>query len=572
MNKHNTVKKNIIDFRRDGDFYFERAERFLAKGDDLSALENMRRAQKRAPGEDYYTFRIARIYGDMGLYSYSNDIYFRLISQKKCMLESYFGLTQNYMEEDNLDIAYHYLKCSYERQKDGGDLIADAENMGLDADSLYDVIEELEDRTFEDENRKGLKLVYDRDIYQKKLLMSANNLMGLQEFEKAVAAFAVIKPDSLYYCEALNGITLCHYLAGNYEFAKTVAEEAERLYPGDAFMLCNRLLIAKKLKEKADFEKYLGLLTDRDDMQDNESYRTAMVFCEVGYHGRAAEILEKVLSESPYDPQALLLCGQAHYNNGNAGRAAEMCRMILKIREDSGIAKYYLRLFSAPKKGKIYYACQVPRAEIIRRIKHLGETIKLPPDALSQAIDSDSELFALIQWTETLEDIPFQLVVFSACLRSGNKKILEYVKGLLLSCAVNSFLKKQLLVLMLNETKERQSVHMVVDDILTSARFNAPRQLEDFPPWFYESYVSVFATLSLMERGFEVKLNSAARELLKAAVSVKYILKDKKALAAVLNLIYGGRSLLKNKSVICEIYNTNMTTLRAYLKKLGLNL
>ena len=572
MNKHNTVKKNIIEFKRDGDFYFERAEKFLSQGDALNALENMRRAQRLSPEEDFFTFRIARIYSEMGLFSYADDIYFKLISQKKCVLESYFGLTQNYMEEDDIETAYHYLKCSYERHKDGADPIAEAEEMGMDADSLYDVIEELEDRTSELEDRKGLRLVYDRDVYQGKLLMSAHNLMGRQEFDKAVEAYSVIAPDSSYYCEALNGITLCRYLVKDYKGAAAAADEAERLFPADVMMMCSRLLLAFKLKDKAGFEKYLDMILAQKDMQENERYRAAMVFCEVDRHGLAADALEAVLKEWPYDPQALLLCAQAHYNNGNIARAADMCRSILKISEGNSIAKYYLKLFAEHKKVKIYYACQVPGREIVRRVKKLTEAVKAAPDELSRMLDTDGELFSLVVWVETLEDMPLQLIIYSACIKSGNRAANGYLRELLLSTAVNSFLKKQLLILLLNGTKGALTVYMTVDDIFTFARYNAPSRLEGFPSWFRESYNNVFATLTLMERNFETKLNSAARELMKAAEPHKHVLKDRKALSAILNLIYGGKPAFTSKTVLCEIYNTNLTTLRAYTKKLGLSI
>ena len=571
MNKHNTVKKNIIDFHRDGDFYFDRAQKFLSRGDALNALENLRRAQRLSPEEDFYTFRIARIYSEMGLYSFSDDIYFKLISQKKCVLESYFGLTQNYMEEDDIETAYHYLKCSYERHKDGADPVAEAEELGLDADDLYDVIEELEDRSYELEERKGLRLVYDRDIYQRKLLMTAHNLMGLQEFDKAVEAYSVIKPDSKYYCEALNGITICRYLVKNYKAAAAAADEAERLFPNDVLMLCSRLLLAAKTKDSVAFEKYLALILEKKDMQESERYRAAMVFCEVGRHGLAAQALETILEECPYDPQVLLLCAQAHFNDGDPARAAEMCRRLMKIDERDSIAKYYLRLFAEPKKAKVFYTCQVPSREIVRRVKKIAAAIKAAPDKLSETLDTDGELFSLVLWVETLDDISFQLVVYNACLKSGNVRAGEYLRELLLSTAVNSFLKKQLLILILNGTKGTLNVSLTVDEIFTSSRYNAPRQLEGFPSWFREGYNNVFATLAFMERNFEAKLNSVARELLKAAEPHKHALKDKKALSAALHLLYGGKPAFKSKSVLCEIYNTNLTTLRAYTKKMGLN-
>jgi len=564
------VKKNIIDFRRDGDFYFERAERFLDKGDGLSALENMRRAVKHSPSEDFFTFRIARIYSEMGLFGYANDIYFKLISQEKCLLESYFGLTQNYMEDDDLETAYHYLKCSYECQKGSADPVAEAESLGLDVDSLYDIIEELEDRSAEFEARRGFRLVYDRDDNQKKLLNSAHNLMALQEFQKALEAYSVIPADCKYYCEALGGITLCRYLLKDYAAAKTAADEAERLFPDDVMTLCNRLMLAVKTKDKAGIEKYTQAILSRKDMDEDERYRAAMVFCEIDSHGLAADALEHILKECPYDPQILLLCAQAHYNNDNGERAADLCRKILKISEDNSIARYYLAMFAEPKKGKLHYACQVPAKEIASRIKLLTAAVKSPPAEFSRLIDYDGELFSIIKWTETLDDIPLSLLLYGACVMSGNLKAREYLSGLLISTGICSFLKKQLLVMLLNGAKDRQPVKLIVDGVFMSARFNAPRQLDNFPPAYRESYVNVFATLALVEKNFEAKLNTAARELLKLAEPYKDALKDKKALSAVLNLIYGGEPAFKSKAVLCEIYNTNMTTLRAYIKKLGI--
>ncbi len=571
MNKYNTVKKNIIEFKRDGDFYFERAEKFLLKGDYLSALENMRKARRLMPEEPYFAFRMARIYGEMGLPAAANDIYFRLITQKKCVMESYFGLTQNFMEDDNLEVAYHYLKCAYDRRGGAdGDLFNEAEMMDMDIDDLYDIIEELEDRTFDLDNSKGLKLVYDRDIYQKKILLSANNLMGRQEFDKALTTFAVIKPDSNFYNEALNGITLCHYLAKNYVCAEAVAKEAERLYPDDAYMLCNRLLLADKMRSKAETEKYLSALLAKNDLTDNERYRAAMVFCETDRHGYAAEALEKLLEETPYDPQVLLLCAQAQYNGGNLTRAAALCRIMIKADEDDSIARYYLKLFTEGPKRKVSYACQVPQKEIVRRLNILTAAAKPDPSGLCSLIETDNEFFRLVKWCMTLDDIAFQTFIFGACCGSGSPKIREYIDGLLLSSEVNTLLKKQLLIKVLSKTEGQRTIHLTADDILLSARYNAPKKLNEFPACFIESYINVFATLALMEKGFEVKLNSVVREFLKCAEAEKDTLKDSKALSAVIGVMYGGKRLFTNRGIICEIFNTNLTTLRAYMKKLGL--
>ncbi|GHV02945.1 hypothetical protein FACS1894211_15240 [Clostridia bacterium] len=94
--------------------------------------------------------------------------------------------------------------------------------------------------------------------------------------------------------------------------------------------------------------------------------------------------------------------------------------------------------------------------------------------------------------------------------------------------------------------------------------------MQSLPEAFRSAYINAFTTLAVMETDFEARLLSVFKDFLKLAAPLSDKLTNRNALAAALSFQYGELKIFRDKPVLCEIYGIKQTTLRTYLKLLGL--
>lgn len=566
------MKKNIISFQRDPSFYMDRAEDYIEKGDVFAAIDNIRRAIKSRPDVGAYRVRLAQVLAMMDLNSRSNDEFFRLLACGDNLIDAYFGLTQNFMAEENIETAYFYLKKTYEMQReDLNNLPENAFQSEDEVDDFYDLVEQIEDYAESLKSGSHLTLAYDREENFKNVIYSGTNLMRHNNYTSALNMFAVIPPESGSYTDALNNSALCCYALRDYSKGLEFTGKVREIDPENVFMMCNELMIYKRTRNKAKYEELHAELADIDMADENEIFRMAMTMCELKEHERAADYFDILLEES-FDEEIMLLGGIAHYNAGDKESAMLLAINTLKINEENLIAKYYAEIFGrGGKRQTLAYGYQVQPKEGARRIAVLTESLSLSPEEFCTRLNSDKEFYELFCWSVTLDNFGLVIKLMELAARSANYKAIEFMKSRLISTSCNSFLKKQILCACLRSAGSMR-VHLVVNDIFRSLSYHCPKNAEGYPEVFKETYINVFATLSLMERDFESKLLFAFKLLLKNAEPVAEKLKDSKALSAILSLLYGDAQLFENRQVLCEVYNTNMTAVRAYLKLLKIKI
>ena len=572
MNKNSTVKK-VIDFRRGPDVYYERAHKFLDDGDYFSALDSLRLAINADPAEPEYRLILGEIFCEMELFDHACNEFFRLLAEGKCELECCYHLTQIFMEDENPEAAAYYLKRTYAARKDVEKLVKDTQTEDEeDVEQLYDLLDTLEENAKELE-RPRFSVAYDKRENCRNMVGAAVSLMRRGEFDPALKILNSVPETADCYSDALNNIALCEYSRKKYKKAWEIVQKAAGVDEENIFTMCNALLTACKLKDKEAVNAALSRLdsVNYDNISENELYRIAMTMCEMSEHARAGRCFELLL-EGVFDTEIMIMAAIAFYNCGQADKARRIILDALRIDPGDAVAQWYAGRFQKPKTSRaLDYTTQIQHSEGRKRMMYLSALCKLPREAFlaaTEQLPANAKTIECIRWAMAGENTACILKLFT--MLSGTPFGEEFAETLFLDRRVMALLKKYILQEYLARRRSGR-VNIVVNDIFKTVRFTLPASTPGLSAVFRAAYIDAFTTLTLMSEGFEARLLSVFKNFLKAAAPLNGKLTNERALAAALSYQYGELKIFRDKAVLCGIYNVKMTTLRTYLKLLGIS-
>ena len=430
MIKNEKMQPKVVSFERGAEYYYLKYQRQMDKGAYLDALDSLRTAVRKEPGNRAYKLALAEFYTEINYFEESN--YWVLDAMRQQPEEdgrtlfllgcNFFGMR----EEQKAQECFEKYLDRYENGEYALDVRDFLEMMEFDAEE-YGVSRECLARS--DEGRDYL----DRGEYDK-----AIEILGeiCQEY-----------PDFEY---AKNNLAMAHYCRGDVEQAIALSKEVLAYKPKDTYATCNLVLFSLALDDPEQLLYYCSKLDELSPEDPDEKIKVALTYCELNEDEKAYRILCEALQEIPYDPQALFWAGAAAANTNRLAESLDYFLKMIKLRPEDTIALFYKNYVqNALKKGEtafIAYNYQVPIAEMHRRIGYLNDCFRKNQRRLEELWKEDDYFSSLLIWGLSVGNDAIRKAVFEIICKFEDEKAEEFFRRFLLSREEPDELKNQALL------------------------------------------------------------------------------------------------------------------------------
>lgn len=430
MIKNEKMQPKVVSFERGAEYYYLKYQRQMDKGAYLDALDSLRTAVRKEPGNRAYKLALAEFYTEINYFEESN--YWVLDAMRQQPEEdgrtlfllgcNFFGMR----EEQKAQECFEKYLDRYENGEYALDVRDFLEMMEFDAEE-YGVSRECLARS--DQGRDYL----DRGEYDK-----AIEILGeiCQEY-----------PDFEY---AKNNLAMAHYCRGDVEQAIALSKEVLAYKPKDTYATCNLVLFSLALDDPEQLLYYCSKLDELSPEDPDEKIKVALTYCELNEDEKAYRILCEALQEIPYDPQALFWAGAAAANTNRLAESLDYFLKMIKLRPEDTIALFYKNYVqNALKKGEtafIAYNYQVPIAEMHRRIGYLNDCFRKNQRRLEELWKEDDYFSSLLIWGLSVGNDAIRKAVFEIICKFEDEKAEEFFRRFLLSREEPDELKNQALL------------------------------------------------------------------------------------------------------------------------------
>jgi len=547
--------ENILQYRRDGEFYLRRAERCLNEEDPEGALAHLRRGLKAYPHHDELRLMLADALSLLGAYDRSNRILLRLLDEKgKDGLDCAYYLGHNLMNMGEYHRALSMLK-RYLEGSEKGIYVEDAVDM---VRSIEEYLEELQNLSEGEQLADEGKFAMDEGDYGRAISL----------FQKALTL-----DKSLLYVR--NNLSICYYALGEFEKGLYEVESVYKVEPDNLFCNCNLLLFYQVLGRYEDYTNKLDEIAKLKPQNEQDAIRLGLALGENKRDEDAYRIFKEGYNQYGPIDHLLYYLGIAAYNSGNYDAAFKHFEALMAQEWENSVARYYRSLSAAALKGEepldhLSYQYQVPMLEAAKRVNVLNEVMRKGPDAIKEAFETDGEFKSYVLWgVELLEPR-----VRGACIEIlsvvNSIESIEVLRGMLLSSYFDDGTKQQLLMALHRcGAKEPYLAYMGGEVV------KAQLSVFDFPLEGEEFYRSVLDLI--VKKMGQYKLDHLADDMvallcdhLRSPNAEKLqALKPKDVAAALCYLCAKGKGLEFYKKDACEIFETYYTGLSQALTTLS---
>lgn len=378
----------VVSFDRPADFYFQSALKMMDGMNYLGALPMVRKALEKAPGNIGYMMKHAEILTELSKYEESNSVLFEiLLNTKEAQSECFFGMGCNFIGLGDLEKAEESFE-KYLAVSPDGEYRDDVEEFL----ALFCDMEEEEEYILEDAN----------DLKQQELAEEGKRHLDNCEYQKAVEVLEKIDtkdPDMLF---AKNNLALSYYCMQKTDEAIRITEKVLECDPENIHANCNMAMFLNQQDHDAACRYAMKAVNKQKNTQD-DFYKIAITYCEIGEHEKALKYLANILATSPYDEKVLFCAAVASFNLKRYAESINYFSDIIKLEPEESIAGYYLKYVKDVMEGKkghgeIGYVFQVPPHEAKQRIKYLNEKMKLPADEFKELWEKDRKLKDILLW------------------------------------------------------------------------------------------------------------------------------------------------------------------------------
>ena len=390
------AKGKIIPFKQGASFYMKRGAKKMEKNDLLSALSRYRQAYLSAPEEAEPCIAMSEILSQMQRFEESNRLLLLLIGSGNGTPECYFGLACNYFGMRDFDYAAENLENYLDADPDGP--------FALDAEDFLDLIDD-DDAMFE---TTGLRT--DQDYDDSAACVFARNLMNAGDFAGAVAELrrqTVVSPDSL---PVLNQLAIASFCNGDRAGARDTALSVLTKHPEDNLARCTLALCLHDSGDEAGARALIDAAAATGTEIAEELNNISLLHMELRQYEAAAGTLRKLLTQIPYDENALHRYGYCLYVLGDGEGAQDCYKRLLKIHPGDAVAQYYLAqsrrtgLDERTVCARWMAAYQVPFSEALRRLNQINRHLSLPTEELLRLWQNDPHFVSLVEWALTLPE------------------------------------------------------------------------------------------------------------------------------------------------------------------------
>lgn len=353
---------NVIPFRLDAAFFFERAVRYLDRHNLRNALKYFRKALEYEPDNPVNHCNLAGVLSEMGSFDESNEILENVLRTiDPHMYECYFYMANNWANMGRYDKAEEYA-ARYLELDPQGEFAKDAEEM---LDILIEEFgggEVLRQRVSEKEAERKEQDLARKLLEQGKFMEAASHLQKTIEQHPDLIA-------------PRNNLSLAYYYLGQLDTAVAIALEVLEKDPDNIHARCNLAVYYQHLGRKEELERLLEGLRKVYPLNFDQSYKLATTMGILGEHKVAYRLFLQLARWSEEADPALLHCVAASAcNTGNYGYAKRIWQDIQVLDPKGEVAPFYLKaLEEAETNGTVVrpvsYHYQVPFHEQFKRMQ-----------------------------------------------------------------------------------------------------------------------------------------------------------------------------------------------------------
>ncbi|BCJ87941.1 tetratricopeptide repeat protein [Effusibacillus dendaii] len=374
MDRHQQLKRtrqgsNVIPFRLDAAFFFERAVRHLDRHNLQSALKYFRKAMEYEPDNPVNHCNLAGVLSEMGLFEESNQLLENVVrSIDPNMYECYFYMANNWANLGNYQKAEEYAARYLDLDPNG--------EFSKDAEEMLDIL--IEEFGGGEVLRQRVK---EREL-ERKEQDKARRLLEQGKFLEATAYLKNAIEEHPDLTAPRNNLSLAYYYLGQMDTAIEIAQEVLRKDPTNIHARCNLAVYYQHLGDRAQLKQLLDSLRNVTPLNFDQCYKLATTMGILGEH-RTAHRLFLLLSRWSEDAEpALLHCVAASANNIGNSKLAKRIWQDIQILDPKGeVAPFYLKALgeceaSGKKMGTISYYYQIPFHEQFKKMQEQLENGK----------------------------------------------------------------------------------------------------------------------------------------------------------------------------------------------------
>ncbi|MEG2574615.1 MAG: tetratricopeptide repeat protein [Christensenella sp.] len=377
----------IVEFERPASFYFRAALSMMDGMNYLGALSMVRKAVEKEPKNMGYMMKQAEILTELSKYEESNSILFEILLKTKNVCgECYFGMGCNFIGMGDVDKAEESFEKYLAVEPDG---------------EFCDDVEEFLALFCDDEDEDEYILEDVSNIEQQELAQQGKQYLDSCEYQKAAEVLEKIH-DSKDMLFAKNNLALSYYCMKKTDKAIEAAKKALAVDPDNIHANCNMAMFLHK-QDPIAARKYVAKAVKQPTNTQDDFYKIAITYCEMGEHEDALRYLTNILATSPYDEKVLFCAAMADFNIKRYAEAVNYLSDILRLEPNDSIAAYYLKyvkdvMDKKQQHTELGYVFQVPPKEAKARIQYLNDCIKLPQDEFKQRWKTDKKLKDVLVW------------------------------------------------------------------------------------------------------------------------------------------------------------------------------
>ncbi len=532
--------------------YYEKAMQKYDDGDFVGCLELLFTARELLDDpycEDDLTLllEIADTYAEMGLFDESNKYYFILTQYNYSLDEVFYSLIKNFILAGDLELAVYYLNFGME--------------VGLlNSDDGFS-LEELEDLMKPPPEKPRLMKESDSDY----LLQVARQLVNSHDTDFAKQMLASVPPHSKNYVDAKNFLALIEIGNGNAEKGIEHCDDVLELSPSDISALTAKLVARKMQGDEKEVEELKNALADMDITDLSDLGKAAMCMAEIGDSALTAKYCDRILKESPYERNIMLVGALAHANIGNRARAKDLIVSLCTVYGYDYTAKYYARIIDAHDgKTTLPLTFVMDAAEKARRIEKIEKALGQATNPIDfvRSYEEDEELFEAVMWS-VYEECDATAVKVGKMI-SRSRKGFPFARRILLYPDCPVVLKKAVF-LQLFKTGSIFRLSVVNNGKLLMFHPILPKVTRRAE--LVDAYWQVYSALAFIETDYDKKLN----EWYKKAVAAFDKEKEKLNSAAIAALIAYRSQINKIFALdtyCCEVFDCDHGDFVLYSEKL----
>lgn len=371
----------VVSFARSADYLHQHALTNRRQANMLDALELMRRALEREPGNPEFQMDLAEMLCEIGCHQQSSQLLLAILSGPDAPGECYFGLCCNFLGQRDMKAAYSAMLRFLALEPEAVERAEVGETL---AELLQD---HLIDFTRNRRQRRAAALAGSAQLQ-----LRAGALMdGMRLLSRSLQLDPVAEqPRAL--------LALCLMLQGDLKRALRQAELALKREDPEVKTRCIAAQVFARAGEEKRALRQLDVLRAAR-LEDDEQRMLIHTASELGMDALASELSSAALRQMPYDVFLLHTKAVAIVNLGRPPEdAAKYWNRILRIDPQDAVASCYQQLCERglPQGTRLSYAYVVTDEEGAKRDQLIREAAQTP--RLAEESGQQKKLKAALRW------------------------------------------------------------------------------------------------------------------------------------------------------------------------------